>query len=307
MEENMLDRRNRVINLGADAIVKATGLDLSPEVSDARYWEIGRDLYILERGVQWALGDWYAFGRQRYNDQIELKAGQVFGRALHTIQNYAAVCHAVPRSRRREDVSFSHHEAVVGLPAEIQEQLLSSAVKHHVPVQELRDTVRKLKEEMEEGRRASARDEPFPIPTRYKLEVEHRTIELRGRSMDEAAAARRPSSDVVRSAAEHLLPSNAVKSTSDSEAIPPTGAASRTVSDPQRYRDEIHAPLLRVITLGSDGEAKQLSAMLGWLGVGEREYLPVCDATMADLMRQLRAATERRLASIEPGQETTRH
>ena len=42
-----------VLNLGGDAVLKPTGLDLLRQVSEDRYREIGSQLCCIDRGIQW--------------------------------------------------------------------------------------------------------------------------------------------------------------------------------------------------------------------------------------------------------------
>jgi hypothetical protein len=73
--------------------------------------EIGRSLTQTERDVQWRLGDWWAFGNHRYGERANIAAGTLKF-VVGTLQNYASVARKFPPSRRREDLSFSHHVEV---------------------------------------------------------------------------------------------------------------------------------------------------------------------------------------------------
>jgi hypothetical protein len=144
-----------VLNLGGDAVLKPTGLDLLRQVSEDRYREIGSQLCCIDRGIQWALGDWYVLGNQIYGERAEAIAVGIFGgRARHTLQNYAAVCRALAASRRREGLSFGHHEAVVALPEEVQEDFFNTAEKQQLSVQDLRDAATRWKKENQPARGA---------------------------------------------------------------------------------------------------------------------------------------------------------
>ncbi len=74
-----------------------------PLTDDLRFedWvELGKRLAHIERGVQWSLGAWWAFGLHRYGQRAEVAARGVFGRAYQTLRNYATVARRFETSRR---------------------------------------------------------------------------------------------------------------------------------------------------------------------------------------------------------------
>src|SRR5215469_8525992 len=111
-------------------IVGAIRLALPADLDQARWCEIGTDLGRLERAVAWWVGDWWAFGEHRYGARRELTEQRSWqGPAYQTCANAAAVCRAFEFSRRRETLSFSHHEAVAALTPAEQDGFLDEAAR----------------------------------------------------------------------------------------------------------------------------------------------------------------------------------
>ncbi|MGH7085947.1 MAG: hypothetical protein ACREFN_13255 [Acetobacteraceae bacterium] len=87
-----------------------------------------------------ALGDWWAFGEARYGERkAVVEAEDWDGPAYQTCRNSAAVCTAFPEmSRRRDNLSFSHHAEVAALPAAEADALAEAAKRADLPDSEVR-------------------------------------------------------------------------------------------------------------------------------------------------------------------------
>jgi hypothetical protein len=127
-------------------IVGAVRLALPADLDHARWCEIGADLRRLDRAVAWWVGDWWAFGEHRYGARREITEDPGWqGPAYQTCANAAAVCRAFEISRRRETLSFSHHETVAALAPAEQDRLLGEADRQGWSRQELRAAVHSTK------------------------------------------------------------------------------------------------------------------------------------------------------------------
>ncbi len=91
--------------------------------------------------LPWKIGDLLNYGEANY--------GERYAQALdermveyHTVQNWRWVCRAFEPSRRREALSWSHHEAVAALPERQQDSWLNIAERKRLSVHDLRDAVR---------------------------------------------------------------------------------------------------------------------------------------------------------------------
>jgi DNA modification methylase len=122
-------------------VFEATWLSLSPETSIEAWREIGARLDFLEKGGPWWRGDWWAFGEARYGERA--KAAAVSSTALQTFMNYASVARKFDTSRRREDLSFSHHDAVASLPPQDADIWLGRAAKSGWSAKRLRDEAKR--------------------------------------------------------------------------------------------------------------------------------------------------------------------
>ena len=113
---------------GKGIIVGAVRLGLPADLDHARWCEIGTNLCHLERALAWWVGDWWAFGEHRYGARREITEHPGWlGPAYQSCANAAAVCRAFEISRRRETLSFSHHETVAALAPAEQDRLLDQA------------------------------------------------------------------------------------------------------------------------------------------------------------------------------------
>ena len=104
-----------------------------------------RILARVEKGVQWWVGDWWAFGQHHYGDRAKACAEGLFGRAFQTIANAASVSRAFETSRRREVLSYSHHAEVAGLSRDEADAILDSAEANGWSKREVRAAVSRLK------------------------------------------------------------------------------------------------------------------------------------------------------------------
>jgi N6-adenosine-specific RNA methylase IME4 len=129
--------------LGSLALPSAfagTGLELPEGLPFAEWERIGDSLAAVERTVGWWIGDWWAYGEHRYGERAKAAAESRF--APQTLMNYAWVARTVESSRRREGLSFSHHEAVANLPRDEQELFLDRAAAEGLSRAELRKAIK---------------------------------------------------------------------------------------------------------------------------------------------------------------------
>jgi hypothetical protein len=124
-------------------IVRTVGVALSADLDPERWRAIGTDLCCFGRAIPWWVGDWWAFGEHRYGARREITEDPGWqGPAYRTCANSAAVCRAFEISRRREALSFSHHEAVAALPTAEQDRLLDRAEREGWSRRQLRCAIK---------------------------------------------------------------------------------------------------------------------------------------------------------------------
>ncbi|MFL5911426.1 MAG: LmbU family transcriptional regulator [Gaiellaceae bacterium] len=121
-------------------VTSATGLRLRNESvspSIAEWSEFGRQLGVGANRVSWLIGDWMALGERVYGSTYA-EGQKITGLAYQTLMQLAWVCKSVESSRRREDLSFSHHVEVAGLAPWAQDQWLGLAEREGLSTRELR-------------------------------------------------------------------------------------------------------------------------------------------------------------------------
>lgn len=107
--------------------------------------ELGKGLAQFEHGIQWWVGDWWAFGGQAYGERAKASAEGIFGRAFQTLKNAGSISRRFERSRRRDLLPWSHHAEVAALPDDVADKLLDEAEAGEWSKRELRGAVSRLK------------------------------------------------------------------------------------------------------------------------------------------------------------------
>lgn len=110
-----------------------------------RYEQVGRVLGKAHDAIKWWLVDFLTYGEGAFSDRYA-QAAEYLGLSERTLQDYHWVGQNVPRSRRREDLSFSHHRVVAKrkVTPEMQEALLAKAVSQRMTVRDLEDDVKQI-------------------------------------------------------------------------------------------------------------------------------------------------------------------
>jgi N6-adenosine-specific RNA methylase IME4 len=113
-------------------------LSLDEALPFKRWVEIGQQLCAMERGVQWWIGDWWAFGGARYGDRAEVAANGI-GWAFQTLVNCGVVARRFSETNRRRLVlSFKHHAEVAKLAPAVADALLDQAEREEWSTRDLR-------------------------------------------------------------------------------------------------------------------------------------------------------------------------
>jgi len=115
-----------------------TGWIPPPHLSDEAWLETIATIRDLERATPWIWGDcWAARGSRNLPDDWD-------GPDQRTLDNYAILARAFPITRRRVNVSPSHHQALTGLSEATQDELLDWCAGPQRPaLRELRAEIRR--------------------------------------------------------------------------------------------------------------------------------------------------------------------
>lgn len=119
---------------------KPTQLVIPAEMTIDEYVALLRSLGAIVHGHQWWGGDALVEGERRYGDDFAQYADEL-GVEPHTLTNWRWVADSVKPSRRREDLSWSHHAEVARLDPKAQKAALAHAAKEGLNVRQLRDYV----------------------------------------------------------------------------------------------------------------------------------------------------------------------
>lgn len=123
--------RGLVVHEGGDIEVNhitatSIGLLISEGVTEEE-WEIfGDTLVRFHTSYQWLVGDFLIYGEDHHYGRVR-EFGDRLGVKGATVSNWKSVCRAIEPSRRREELTFTHHTEVAGLPTEMQERWLEKA------------------------------------------------------------------------------------------------------------------------------------------------------------------------------------
>ncbi|HXA55222.1 MAG TPA: hypothetical protein VNV37_10170 [Solirubrobacteraceae bacterium] len=107
----------------------------------AEWTAAGRQLGAMGRCGPWRLGDWIRYGDLRFGQRYT-QAARITGYDVQTLMNMVSVASSFEISRRRENLSWSHHETVAGLKPAEQDDWLERAEKERLSVADLRIEVR---------------------------------------------------------------------------------------------------------------------------------------------------------------------
>lgn len=109
---------------------------------DVRTWvKTGQRLGAMTRCSQWWLGDWVRYGNTRWGEKYK-EASRITGYDVQSLRNMAYVAGRIDISRRRDNLTWSHHAEVTSLDPEKQDTWLEFAQKERMSVADLRIELR---------------------------------------------------------------------------------------------------------------------------------------------------------------------
>jgi hypothetical protein len=131
--------------------VDAFGLHILEPLTFDEWTACGESLWQYRQSLAWAVGDWYAYGENRFGEDAP-QAFSVHEYSEQTISNYASVSRAFPPERRKFKVSHSHYDAARGLrqadgspDTAAQDTVLGASVEFGYSREDVREIVRTRK------------------------------------------------------------------------------------------------------------------------------------------------------------------
>ena len=126
--------------------ITSTGLRLLHKPTFEEWVTFGRKLWSIRTAIQWCVGDWLAYGEGRGDwGETYAQAHEVTQYSERTLSNLAWVSDRVQMSRRREDLSHSHHEAVAKLEPTTQAVVLQKAASEKWSREDVREEANRIK------------------------------------------------------------------------------------------------------------------------------------------------------------------
>lgn len=111
--------------------------------------KVGHKLGSMSRCSQWWLGDWIRYGTTRWGEKYK-EAARITGYDVKTLRNIAYVAEQVDVSRRRDNLTWSHHAEVCALESEDQDRWLDLAATQGMSVADLRIELRSARRQESE-------------------------------------------------------------------------------------------------------------------------------------------------------------
>lgn len=142
----------------------STGLVITGSPSYEDWERCGHGLGQIEGAIHWWLGDWARYGETRYGEKYAQAVDET-GYAYGTLANDKYVSGRVEFSRRRDKLSFAHHQEVAALEPEDQAELLEWAEAEDASVHVLRRKVREYKRNKNAPRLAAQNGDDLHVET----------------------------------------------------------------------------------------------------------------------------------------------
>lgn len=114
-------------------------LTIAPDVTFDQWVDVGRPILNAAAYSPWYIGDWLLYAEQRWatnetgdeitseRARIRRAVADVANVDLESLRAYRWVAGNIAPGRRRAGVSWSHHQQVAALPAEVADGLLEQA------------------------------------------------------------------------------------------------------------------------------------------------------------------------------------
>jgi hypothetical protein len=112
------------------------------EMNIAEWARTGQRLGAMGRCGQWGIGDWLRYGNVKFGERYA-RAARITKYDVQTLMNMVYVAGRFEISRRRENLSWSHHETVACLAPAEQDLWLDRASGEKLSISDLRQEIRR--------------------------------------------------------------------------------------------------------------------------------------------------------------------
>jgi len=135
------------LSLPAPCTPTNTALIIDESITEQQFLKVGRALKTMDSCVQFWLGDWKNFAES--NENFQNNGTLWTGKKIYkpgTLNNVAWVCRRLEPSRRRENLTFGHHQVIASFEdKKEQEKWLDCAVENELSVMKLRGRIKEYK------------------------------------------------------------------------------------------------------------------------------------------------------------------
>lgn len=143
IEPGQIARRDAIPALSLEQFIATPkGLIVKGDVPFEAWAAYGQALQLVQEAVHWILGDWLQYGEERYGEKYA-QALDATSFSYGTLRNDRWVASRIEPARRRDDLSWSHHQEVSSLEPEQQDFYLEEAERQGWSKRELREAIRK--------------------------------------------------------------------------------------------------------------------------------------------------------------------
>lgn len=131
-----------MVNIGAFTL--APSVLIVNGMQDIEEWEkSARAVFAMQRSVYWWIGDMVTFGEARFGDDFYQAVPE--GVSLDLLTRCATVSREFPPGERNMNVSWSHHQALVGWAPELKRTLLAKAESSNMSNADFREYLSRIK------------------------------------------------------------------------------------------------------------------------------------------------------------------
>lgn len=169
------------VQLTGRVLLERNGLVINGELSEAEWWELGRQLAGLKQLTEWAVADYLAYGEGRVGERY-WQVAEMFSCSPQTVRNMAWVARRIPKDQRRVTLTFTHHRMVAALPEARRNELLLRAERGGWTVAQLYHYVRESVPERVRKELPPADEEPAQFPTWWEAWTERHNLDVRERN-----------------------------------------------------------------------------------------------------------------------------
>lgn len=123
----------------------ATAMNLPDGLTPEQWANAGLEIARTGSASKWWLGDWWNYGGHNYGDRKGIvESDEWDGPKFQTCADAGWVAAEFETSLRKEVLSFNHHKAVIQLPHEWREKLLSEAERDKLSVRAITQRVKEV-------------------------------------------------------------------------------------------------------------------------------------------------------------------